>query len=171
MRKITHVVMHTAAAERNGRAVDQSAATIRAFHVRAVKDGGRGWSDIGYHWVVRMNGTVEAGRAERQTGAGVEGFNATTVHVCCSGHGDLVRWWPAQWAAAVTLVCDIVDRYDLVDEVLANPMRVLGHSEVDELPAGLYRGPRPIRKTCPGEKIDMSEFRRAVVAELRRREG
>ena len=156
MRTIDHVIIHTAAAARNGKAVDCSAVEIRAWH-RA-----KGWRDIGYHWVVRMTGAVETGRPEAQAGAGVLGYNAHTIHICLSGHGDVEAPTTAQRAAAVRLTAQVLRRYGLVDAFRANPCRVLGHREV-----WLMRlVPTPICKTCPGRLVDMSAFRRSVFSAL-----
>lgn len=158
MRRVTHVVVHTAAAARNGRPHDASVAEIRAWHLA------RGWDDVGYHWVVRMDGRVEAGRPEERPGAGVLGFNARSVHVCLSGHGDLAPPTPEQFGAAVRLIADVARRRGIREEVLLNPSRVLGHREV-----WLLRlVPEPVRKSCPGRLVDMRSLRLRVVEELAR---
>lgn len=58
---------------------DIGAAEIRKWH----KD--KGWSDIGYHAVIRRNGTVEAGRPEWKVGAHVAGHNTDNLGVCLVG--------------------------------------------------------------------------------------
>jgi N-acetyl-anhydromuramyl-L-alanine amidase AmpD len=45
----------------------------------------RGFSAIGYHYVVRRDGTVETGRPVDAVGAHVEGFNGRSVGVCLIG--------------------------------------------------------------------------------------
>lgn len=59
---------------------DIGAADIRKWHVNQ-----RGWIDIGYHFVIRRSGNIERGRPAWAVGAGVEGFNATTLHICLAG--------------------------------------------------------------------------------------
>lgn len=165
-RKITHIVVHTAgAADKNGYPVDQSADTIRAYHKR------KGWSDIGYHFVVRMNGAVEVGRPLRLIGAHVRGFNTGTIGICFTGHGDIQDFTDAQKKAGAELVAMLLEANGLKDTFLKNPMRVLGHAEVGKLRAILskvfgHKIPDP-HKSCPGKKVDMSEFRRAVIKELK----
>ena len=81
------------------------AAEIRRWHCA------RGWVDIGYHFIIRRDGTVERGRPQNTIGAHVEGFNSTSVGVCLVG-GVTERninkaednFTPAQWAALKTLV-------------------------------------------------------------------
>lgn len=45
----------------------------------------RGSFGIGYHWVVRRDGTIEEGRAEETVGAHDPDTNATSVAVCLVG--------------------------------------------------------------------------------------
>ena len=45
----------------------------------------RGFSRIGYHWVIRLDGTVEDGRPETVAGAHVRGQNAGAIGVCTVG--------------------------------------------------------------------------------------
>ena len=76
MRLIHQIVIHCAATKPN---MDVGVAEIRKWHMN------RGWSDIGYHYVVRRDGTVEEGRDENLVGAGVKGFNKHTIHICLVG--------------------------------------------------------------------------------------
>lgn len=52
---------------------------IRSWHKQ------RGWSDIGYHYVVYRDGRIMAGRPVGQVGAHVEGHNTGTVGCCYIG--------------------------------------------------------------------------------------
>lgn len=62
---------------------DGGAEEIRKWHT---KD--RGWMDIGYHFVIKRDGTVERGRPQWAVGAGVAGFNASSLHICLVGGID-----------------------------------------------------------------------------------
>lgn len=84
MRDITRVILHCAAT-REGQEV--SAETIRAWHT-AEKPDGNGWSDIGYHYVIELDGTTKAGRPIDRMGAGVRGHNRDSVHICYVGGLD-----------------------------------------------------------------------------------
>lgn len=56
---------------------------IRAWH-RA-----RGFSDIGYHYVIYRDGSVHYGRKVNYAGAHCKGHNAHSIGVCwIGGHGD-----------------------------------------------------------------------------------
>jgi len=67
------VVHHSASA-------DVSAAEIHRWH-RA-----RGWSGIGYHYVIRKNGNIELGRPVDTVGAHTSGYNSTSIGICLTGN-------------------------------------------------------------------------------------
>ena len=76
MRKIDDIIIHcTATAE--GR--DVSVADIRRWHQA------RGFVDVGYHYVVYLDGSVHEGRPLAQVGAHCRGHNAHSVGVCYVG--------------------------------------------------------------------------------------
>lgn len=92
--------------------MDIGAETIRRWHVDE-----RGWRDIGYHHIIRRDGTVEAGRAEDQQGAHVAGHNRRSLGICLVG-GMLeddqqpdANFTAAQWAVLETLMRDLKARY------------------------------------------------------------
>lgn len=60
-------------------AMDVGVKEIRQWHKA------QGWSDIGYHFVIRRDGKIEKGRPIDAIGAHVAGFNATSVGVCMVG--------------------------------------------------------------------------------------
>ena len=45
----------------------------------------RGWSDVGYHYIIRRDGTVEEGRSMARNGAHTKGFNKNTVGISYAG--------------------------------------------------------------------------------------
>lgn len=47
-----------------------------------------GWSGIGYHYVIHLDGTVEAGRPEGAVGSHIAGQNASTVAIVYVGGLD-----------------------------------------------------------------------------------
>ena len=59
MRKINKIILHCSATP-SGRAV--SVDTIRRWHKK------RGWSDIGYHYVIQLNGDINEGRPVERMG-------------------------------------------------------------------------------------------------------
>ena len=80
MRKIDKIIIHCSATP-EGR--DISTETIRSWHVK-----GNGWSDIGYHFVIELDGAVKNGRALHKMGAHTRGENAHSIGVCYVGGID-----------------------------------------------------------------------------------
>ena len=66
MRKIDKIILHCTATP-EGR--DVSVNAIKKWHTD------KGWSDIGYHYVVSLDGLVEEGRPVVRQGAHVRGHN------------------------------------------------------------------------------------------------
>ena len=81
MREITKIIWHCAATP-EGR--DVKTETIRDWHVND-----RGWSDIGYHFVIELDGTVKAGRPLRRAGAHAKGLNKNSIGICYIGGVDI----------------------------------------------------------------------------------
>jgi N-acetylmuramoyl-L-alanine amidase len=79
LKTIDMIVVHCSATP-EGR--DVSAAEIDAWHRQ------RGFERIGYHYVVRLNGEVEEGRALNEVGAHCVGYNTRSIGVCYVGGTD-----------------------------------------------------------------------------------
>lgn len=45
----------------------------------------RGFLKVGYHFIIKRDGTVEKGRALDEVGAHVEGYNSVSVGICLIG--------------------------------------------------------------------------------------
>jgi N-acetylmuramoyl-L-alanine amidase len=60
--------------------IDVDIGMIREWHMKE-----RGWADVGYHYVIRRNGLIENGRPHWALGAGVQGYNSHSMHVCLVG--------------------------------------------------------------------------------------
>lgn len=82
MRKIEKIILHCSATPEGK---DYTVDDIRRWHTNPVSRGGRGWSDIGYHYVVYRDGSVHAGRPESKTGAHCAGHNRHSIGVCYIG--------------------------------------------------------------------------------------
>ena len=76
MRKIEKIIVHCAAT-REGQ--DIKTDTIRDWHLK------RGWSDIGYHYVIELDGTIGIGRPIERSGAHTKGQNSISIGVCYVG--------------------------------------------------------------------------------------
>lgn len=77
MRKIDKIIIHCSATP-EGRNVSLS--DIRRIHIQQ-----NGWNNIGYHYVVTLDGAVHKGRDESEIGAHTLGHNATSIGVCYIG--------------------------------------------------------------------------------------
>lgn len=78
-RKITMLIVHCSAVRPGQRS---SAEDIDQWH----KD--RGWKGIGYHFVVRRNGTIEKGRPIEEVGAHCYPHNRHSIGICYEGGLD-----------------------------------------------------------------------------------
>ena len=115
---------------------DITRATVDRWHRE------RGFREIGYHWFIRRDGTLEEGRPEGTLGAHVRGHNSGTIGICWAGgleraSGPNVGVWnptEAQEATMVQLIRDIQKRHP-------SATRVVGHKDLvpTECP-GLPRG-------------------------------
>lgn len=121
MRKITKIIIHCSATpEGKDFTVDQ----IRNWHVK-----GRGWRDIGYHFVIYRDGTIHKGRPIEQAGAHTAGYNANSIGICyIGGISDDGKKTPkdtrtpAQKAALIQLVKKLKSTY-------GNTITIHGHNE------------------------------------------
>jgi N-acetylmuramoyl-L-alanine amidase len=77
--EIDEIVLHCSAT-REGQ--DITAKTIDGWHIK------RGFKKIGYHLVIRLDGSREYGRKLTEIGAHVKGRNSKTVGVCYIGGCD-----------------------------------------------------------------------------------
>ena len=75
-RKINEIIVHCSATPEGK---DYSVDTIRQWHLQ------RGFSDIGYHYVIYRDGSIHTGRDESIIGAHCAGHNANSIGVCYIG--------------------------------------------------------------------------------------
>jgi hypothetical protein len=107
MRKINEIIVHCTATP-EGR--EFKVADIDAMHRQ------RGFSSIGYHYLIGLDGKVSKGRPVEQAGAHVAGRNANTIGVSYvggidrSGRAKDTRT-PAQKAALAQLLAELVARF------------------------------------------------------------
>lgn len=119
MRQINLIVVHCSATP-EGR--DVTAADINKMHIA------RGFKKIGYHYVVRLDGTVETGRKENEIGAHAKGYNANSIGVCyvgglaSDGKTPKDTRTPAQKSALKKLLHTLKQRYP--------DARIVGHRDL-----------------------------------------
>ncbi|WP_142850901.1 N-acetylmuramoyl-L-alanine amidase [Telmatospirillum sp. J64-1] len=118
-RRVDKLVVHCSATP-EGR--DVSAKDIDRWH------RGQGFRKIGYHYVIRLDGTIEKGRDEAEVGAHVQGHNANSIGICLIGgvSADDPKiakdtYTPEQWTSLETLLRDLLTRYPHAE--------ILGHRD------------------------------------------
>ena len=121
MREIKKIIVHCADTP-EGR--DVRTAEIKRWHTEE-----RGWSDIGYHWVVELDGSLHAGRPEEISGAHCKGHNSSSIGICYVGGSDASgdpkdTRTEAQKEALKKLIVDLLDRY--------SDAEVFGHRDFSE---------------------------------------
>lgn len=117
-RKSTTMIILHCSATREGQ--DVKASTIKRWHIN------RGFSDIGYHYIVDLDGTIEKGRDESSVGAHCSGKNATSIGICYVGGCDQNlnpkdTRTKEQKAALIKIVKQMMNKYDIpIDKVYAH---------------------------------------------------
>ena len=123
------IIHHTASA-------DVPARTIHQWHLN------QGWSGIGYHFVVRANGTIERGRPELAIGAhaGSAG-NGDSIGIVLTGNFETGKPTAAQMVALAELINELRGRY--------GNLAVIGHKDV-------------MATACPGKNFPWDELRKRL---------
>ena len=138
MRTITLIVVHCSAVRPNQ---TSSAKQIDEWH----RD--RGFNGIGYHYVIRRDGTIELGRPEWEIGAHChvkgQNHNKHSIGVCYEGGLD-IRGQPA----------------DTRTEAQKQTMRRLLEELHERYPRAMIVGHRDLNpgKDCPGYKNVAHEY-------------
>ena len=87
---------------------DLSAEQIHTSHLML------GWSGIGYHYVIRKDGTIEEGRPEWAVGAHAQGYNWNSVGIHLCGNFEYAEPTQAQIESASYLIGYLCDKYCLI---------------------------------------------------------
>lgn len=139
-REIRNIVLHCSASPNGDAKVDRD--VIDRWHQR------NGWSGIGYHYVIEVDGRIAPGRPESAIGAHVSGENASSIGICMVGTDAFSE---AQWESLRDLVFELTERYHPAPAVW-------GHRDFspDKNGDGVIQE-REWFKTCPG--FDVSAWR------------
>lgn len=123
MRKINKIILHCSAtiAGKDYRAKD-----IKKWHLQ------RGFSDIGYHYIIDLNGIVEKGRDISVIGAHCKGHNSDSIGICYVGGLDFCNRptdtrTEYQYKALLALVGELRETYGNIP--------VYGHNYFDKVKA------------------------------------
>ena len=124
-----------------GKSLGDKIAEVRRWHKTKKKDGGRGFNDIGYHYIIDRDGKVGRGRDDRVVGAHVYGQNKHSLgialvggHGCDANQRFLDNYTPEQEEALLDLIEQLEAEYDI--------RRIKGHNEF-----------KNVSKACPGFKV------------------
>ena len=107
-RNIKEIIVHCSATPEGK---DYTTAQIKQWHLQ------RGFSDIGYHYVIYRDGSIHTGRAESVSGAHCTGHNTISIGVCYIGGMDSTNKNPkdtrtdAQKASLIKLLKELKLKY------------------------------------------------------------
>lgn len=136
MTRIDFLAVHCSATPAGGKHEAIGAADIRRWHRE------KGWRDIGYHFVIKRDGTVETGRPTDQPGAHEPRINSRSLAVCLVGGAPPIgseaarkglgeaNFTPVQYASLKTLLTTLTRKHPKAE--------VLGHRDVPG-----------VQKACP----------------------
>lgn len=137
MRRIDTIVIHCTATHADwwdGRSAQDKVNEVRRWHLD------RGWSDIGYHYLIDRNGVVVGGRPIEKIGAHAKGHNASSIGISLfGGHGSSAtdafddNFTQAQNDALRRLVDDLKRKYPSIKTII-------GHNQVSA-------------RACPGFSV------------------
>lgn len=99
--KTNKIILHHAQAK------TCSVEDIHQWHLK------KGWSGIGYHFLVRKDGTIYQGRPEDTIGAHAKGANHDSIGICAEGDFMKEEMNPLQLNALIDLVSYIKNKYHL----------------------------------------------------------
>lgn len=120
MRLVDSIIVHCSATPPT---MDVTAKDIDRWHRE------RGFLKIGYHFVIRRDGTIEDGRPVKEPGAHAKGHNRTSIGICLVGgvtkeQDAQFNFTHAQMGSLNSLVWKI--KQDLPD------IEITGHNDVSD---------------------------------------
>lgn len=124
-----YLILHHAAASK------ASPEDIHQWHLE------KGWSGIGYHWVIRKDGNIYQGRPIDVLGAHCEGWNSFSLGICFEGNYEMEQPTPEQIQSGIDLIRYVRRTYKNIT--------ILRHKDAN-----------PGTTTCPG-----ANFRNIIIYE------
>ena len=122
MRSLNEIIIHCTDTRPNwwaDRTSAEKVAEVRRWHTEE-----RGWSDIGYHFLIDRDGTVIEGRPLERVGAHVKNHNTGTIGISLfGGHGGsagdqfLDNFTEDQERALMQLIRQLQDNYPTITNV------------------------------------------------------
>lgn len=158
MRQINEIIIHCTATPvswMNGATTEAKVNEIRRWHTQE-----RGWSDIGYHYIVDTDGTVATGRPVEKTGAHTKGHNSKSIGVSLvGGQGGSANdkfedhFAQAQANALRTLIAGLKREYPTITKISGHNNYAAKACPCFNAPAWYARKPvEPVReRTSPAQ--------------------
>lgn len=109
MRKINKIIVHCSGTPE-----------FKNFDVDDIKDwhvNGNGWSDVGYHYIIKLDGEIQPGRLEKTIGAHCYRNNRDSIGICYIGGMDrqMKKWidtrTEAQKESLLKLINELKEKY------------------------------------------------------------
>lgn len=147
MRNIDTIIIHCAATPPT---MDIGAKEINQWHrQRGFFNNDCGLS-IGYHYVIRRDGTLEVGRPVQYPGAHATGHNSTSIGICLVGGIDKNKnpennYTEAQWSELKDLVQRLMDKFHI------NSDHIIGHNQVAKKACPCFSVPEWVKTTFTKE--------------------
>jgi N-acetylmuramoyl-L-alanine amidase len=135
MREIREIIIHCSATPENK---SFTAKDIDTWHRQ------RGYNGIGYHYVIRLDGSIENGRGLEQIGEHAYGHNAFSIGICYIGGCDEKMnpkdtRTPEQTVSFIKLLQVLRQKYPKA--------KIIGHNEISD-------------KACPS--FDVQEWLKTI---------
>ena len=121
----TLVVHHSAFYKADGRAT--------LLEIQRLHRGDRGWADVGYHYMIDVDGAIYEGRNLGVRGVHTQGRNTGSAGVCLLGDFRFRAPTPAQWDALVALALWLIAELELT--------HIAAHNQFNE------------GTVCPGARV------------------
>ena len=103
--------------------MDVDVAKVTEWHTQ------RGFDTIGYHYLIKRDGTLQLGRDEDVVGAHAVAVNGTSIGVALAGGGNADKGWennftPIQFETLKSILLKLKDKYNIE--------KIIGHYQVDD---------------------------------------
>ena len=88
----------------------------------------RGFDTIGYHYLIKRDGTLQEGRQQDEVGAHAVAVNGTSIGVALAGGGNADKGWennftPIQFETLKSILLKLKDKYNIE--------KIIGHYQVE----------------------------------------
>jgi len=121
-KKTEMIVVHCAATKPS---MDIGRPEIRKWHVED-----NGWDDVGYHYIIKRDGTVEVARAEAFQGAHAPAVNSKSIAICLVG--GMAEDGDAENNFTLEQFLSLKDLIKKIKMTNPNIVEVVGHCDVQE---------------------------------------